>query len=299
MTSQRAWVELLHAEVAYILREAGVRCLHIKGPTVVKWLYAEDGRHWGDVDILVSPAEMGEAIAALAERGFSERFTGVNRQTTEDHAITVRRTDPAIGLDEVDVHDRFPGLDADPDRAFELLWRRREPDELAHTPVWFPDWTSRALICILNTARTRDSAQAMGDLERLVSCPDVWWDDVVYLGRQLGALPAVRVGLELLPAGVDIVAGTALAEVPPSREWQLRVEGAPRTAVRLDQLRRTPPLARAALIARWLVPSPAVMRMREGDRISGHLSLAQAYGRRLAEGTRSLPASLRAVRRTE
>ena len=56
--SARAWSELLHAEVAYLLRHAGIPVLHIKGPTVALWLYDEGERPWGDVDILVPPSRL-------------------------------------------------------------------------------------------------------------------------------------------------------------------------------------------------------------------------------------------------
>ena len=105
------WAALLHAEVGYILRQSGIRALHIKGPTVEQWLYDEGERPSGDVDILVAPEEMQDALDALYDRGFVDRFPGVNRHTSTDHAIALRRLDPAIGLDEVDVHDHFEGLD--------------------------------------------------------------------------------------------------------------------------------------------------------------------------------------------
>lgn len=297
--SSRAWTELLHAEVAYLLRTAGIPMLHIKGPTVALWLYGEDERPWGDVDVLVAPSRLEEALAVLAERGLVERYPGVNRSTTDDHAVTVARTDPAIGLDEVDVHHRFPGIGLDPERAFDELWRRREPAQLAHTDVWFPDWTSRALLIALNTARTRESTKSLGDLTRLFDSPPyLEWDLVVDLARRLDALPALRAGLELDPSGPAVVAATGLDAVPVATEWQLRLAGAPRTALRLDELRRLPPGRRLAAVGRWLVPAPGVIRMRDPRAAAGRAALVAAYVRRLAEGCRDLPRSVRALRAT-
>lgn len=297
--SSRAWTELLHAEVAYLLRTAGIRVLHIKGPTVARWLYDDGERPWGDVDVLVDPNVFDDAIEVLAERGLVERYPGVNRQSTDDHAVTVARTDPEIGLDEVDVHHRFPGIGADPVRAFDELWRRREPDQLAHTDVWFPDLTTRALLVALNTARSAESTRARTDLSRVLDQgAGVEWDLVVDLARRLDALPALRAGLELDQAGPAVIAAHGLDAVPVDPEWRLRVTGAPRTALRLDELTRLPWARRPRVIGRWLVPPPAVMRMRDPRAAAGRSALVAAYARRLRDGVRDLPASLRALRRT-
>jgi hypothetical protein len=298
--SQRAWSELLHAEVAYILRTAGVPTLHIKGPTVVRWLYDEDERPWGDVDILVAPSRMDDALAALATAGFVERFPGVNRRTSDDHAITMAQVDPAspeLMVAEVDVHDRFEGIEVDAERAFAELWRRREPDTLAHVDVWFPDVPTRALLVVLNTARS-ETAQSLEDLERLLASGDQkGWDEVIALATRVGALPALRAGLEIVPPGRALVESTTLSAVPVSAQWVLRRAGAPRTALRMEELGRLPWRRRPAAVARWLIPPPALVRMRDPAAGGGPMRLAGGYARRWRDGARSFLPSLRAVTR--
>src|SRR3954454_17478846 len=112
--SARAWSELLHAQVAYLMRRAGIPTLHIKGPTVALWLYDEGERPWGDVDVLVAPSRIQEALDTLLAAGFVERFAGVNRRSSTDHAIALaqRATDGTDVVAEIDVHDRFVGIDA-------------------------------------------------------------------------------------------------------------------------------------------------------------------------------------------
>ena len=202
--SARAWSELLHAEVAFLLRGAGIPTLHIKGPTVALWLFDEGERVWGDVDILVPPSRLEDALATLQAAGFTERYPGVNRRTTTDHAITLVHNPPgdlgSAGA-EVDIHDRFEGIDADPEWAFEQLWRRREPEQLAHVDVWFPDIATRALLIALNTARS-DTPKAREDLARMIRTGEPEdWDEVVWLAGRVQALPALRAGLEIDPAG--------------------------------------------------------------------------------------------------
>lgn len=293
--SNAAWTSLLHAEVAYLLGNAGIPVLHIKGPTVAQWLYDAGERDWGDVDILVAPSRVHDALRVLHEHGFVERYAGVGREATTDHAVCVYRTDPDVGVDEVDVHDRFPGIDGQAEEAFGELWRRREPAQLAHTDVWFPDLPSRALLVVLNSARTA-SAKATEDLAR-VTRADVDWELVVQLADRISALPALRAGLELDDAGRAIVSATRLADVAVSSEWRLRIEGASRTALRIDELRRMSWPRRVRAVARWLFPAPAVLRMRDPRIGSGPIRVGLGYVRRIGDGLRALPESARALRR--
>lgn len=296
--SARAWSELLHAEVAFLLRAAGIPVLHIKGPTVALWLYDEGERRWGDVDILVAPSRMDDALATLLSSGFVELYPGVNRQTSTDHAITLAQVDASGHLQsEIDVHDRFLGIGGDPERAFEQLWRRREPDRLGHLEVWFPDLATRALLIALNTART-DTPQAREDLSRLIAGGALdEWHDVVGLARELRALPVLRAGLEVDPAGADLVREIGLEDVPVSPEWALRRAGAPRTALRFEELTRLPWRRRAGQVVRWLFPSPAIIRMRD-PRASGSVRrLVLGYARRWRDGVASLRPSAGAIAR--
>lgn len=295
--SPSAWIELLHAEVGHLLGQAGIPVLHIKGPTIALWLYPPGERSWGDVDILVPPRRMEDAMTVLLRHGFSYPFPGVNRSTSTDQSIAVRRMDAAAGMDEVDVHDRFPGMDVDPDATFALLWARRQRAWLAHVGVWFPDLPSRALLTVLNTARTSYAAQPRRDLTRLLAQPSLDWNEVVAVARAVDALPALRAGLELEDAGRGIVAATALREVPVSVEWKLRLAGAPRTALRLDELARLPWSQRLSAVCRFLFPAPAIVRMRDPRAARGRLPLAYAYLRRVGEGLRELPRSFGELRR--
>jgi hypothetical protein len=291
--------ELLHAEVAHLLARAGIPVLHVKGPTVVRWLHPDGGRPWGDVDVLLPRDRLDEALAVLAAHGFGERFPGVTHHTSEDHAVVLARPDTSPGNGEVDLHHRFPGITVPAAQAWSVVWARRVAAELAHLPVWFPDLSTRAVLVALNTARSATTAQALLDLERLCA-PEVAvdWADVAALADQLGALPALRAGLELVPAGAAVVRATpALAAVNVTAEWRLRTVGASRTAVRVAELGALPPGRRLVQVARWLVPHPSVMRMRDPRTAAGRGALVRGYGRRLVEGARATPAALRAVRR--
>ena len=299
--SSRAWMEVLHAEVGTRLAAAGVPCLHIKGPTVATWLYEPGERSWGDVDILVPPHRMDDALEVLLASGFSYRHPGVHWRTSEDHALTLwhdPRGDARHKVTaEVDVHHRFLGIDADPERAFAELWRRREPARLAELDVWFPDLTSRALIVVLNVARDPHGVKAPTDLRRLLAAtPDDEWKRTIALARRIGALEALRAGLETADTGRELVSRTSLADVSVSAAVRLRAEGSSRTAVRLEELRTFGTLKKIRMVVGWVVPSPAVIRMREPTAAGSPWRMARAYLERYRQGARELAAAVRAKR---
>ncbi len=254
--SARAWSELLHAEVGYLLRRADIPCLHIKGPTVAQWLYAEGERDWGDVDILVPPSRMDDALATLVAAGMTEAFPGVNRQTCADHAVTLGyslRPGPPRGRGGRARSLR--GHRSQCRSAFEELWRRREPTSSPTSTCGSRTSPTRALLIALNTAR---AATALRRARTCAACSwaadDEDWDSLIWLARRIEALPALRAGLELAdPAGATWSTDRARRR-PVTPEWRLRVARAPRTALRLDEVAHLPWSRRIPVIARWLVP---------------------------------------------
>jgi hypothetical protein len=94
-------------EVAAALREAGVKAVFYKGPTLALRLYGQLAlRHFGDLDVLVHPSQVEVAMAALGRIGFSMRddcapYLGVLRRTYSE--VSLLRGDGAIRQD-VDLH---------------------------------------------------------------------------------------------------------------------------------------------------------------------------------------------------
>ena len=298
-SSARTTRELLHAEVAYLMREADIPVLHIKGPTVAQWLYTDGERSWGDVDVLVPRELLHDALEVLRRAAFTERFEGVDELTSSDHAVTMARADQGLAGHgpEIDVHERFIGIELPADDAFELLWRRRVPATFAHIDAWAPDLPSRALLVALNTARSQND-QSREDLRRLVASADADdWRELVALAGRLQALPALRAGLSLLPEG-EAIGREHLPGVEVSAEWWLRLDDPPRTALRLEELRHLPARQWPVVLAKWIAPPPAVVRMRDPRAADSRSALARAYVRRLGDGLRALPASVPALVRT-
>ncbi len=195
------------------------------------------------------------------------------------------------------MHHRFQGIGVDPERAFDELWRRREPAVLAHLDVWFPDLTSRALLVVLNLARDPSTTRPHEDLARLLASGDDGdWARLISLATRLDALEPLRAGLELDPDGAALVARTSLADVDVSPVWRLRAAGSTRTAIRMEELRSLGPLAKVRAVAGWVVPSPSVIRYRDPSADGSAWRLARAYAARYRQGALTLGRSWRQMR---
>ncbi|MCZ3385793.1 MAG: nucleotidyltransferase family protein [Actinomycetia bacterium] len=292
-----AWIQLLHAEVCWSLREAGVRALVIKGPTIAEWLYPGEERVSADADIMVSPGQYQAAVAALVSRGFVDYAEGVHDAERTPHAVTFTRTDPQVGGHTVDLHHYFPGIEVDPGVAFESLWSGRTEAQTGGVAAWFPDLPSRLLIIVLHAARGALTPKVLEDQRRAWElCGVELFTRSRELAEELDALAAFRVGLECVEETRHLVGELGLEAVPVPAHWALWNQGASGTAVHLEEALQRPWRERPAFVGRWLFPSPATMRLRDASVGAGGLALTKAYAGRLRMGLRSLPGAVRAVR---
>lgn len=323
--SNRAWIELLHAEACWALEQAGVDVLVVKGPTLMDWLYPEGGRESADVDLLVRPEHWAGAVQVLTGRGFGETYAGTREGETAEHSLDLQRHDPELGGHGVDLHRYFPGIDLDPARAFDVLWGRRERGAQAGVGVWYPDVVARALVAGLHAARDPGSAKAAEDLRRALVALDAGraagaaelaghapgrlaagaalaapearqLAELAALAALLRARVALRAGLETHAESASYVERLGLGDVEVSAYWELMSHSSGRLAARMDQWQRRPWRARPALVWRWLFPTPALMRVRDPGASRGRVGLGVAYVRRLGDGVRLVPGAVRDLR---
>src|SRR4051812_29312217 len=128
------WLDLAHAEAAWVLRAGGVDALVIKGPTLTTWLYPDNARNYGDVDILVDPTQHPHAAALLADRGYRRLQDGVDGVESPDYTVELEAP-VDLGRVQVDLHRYFPGIELPPERAWSALWSHGEPFTIAHVDV--------------------------------------------------------------------------------------------------------------------------------------------------------------------
>ena len=111
-------------ELATEFQRDGIRCILLKGPALARWLYDDDEllRGYVDIDLLISPADLGAATTLLADAGFELSLREVALPDgRRPHAGTWVRAADGVN---VDLHDTLPGLSVPP----EAVWA-----ELAQT----------------------------------------------------------------------------------------------------------------------------------------------------------------------
>lgn len=144
----RLRVHLAHAVVQAIADEARADVLHIKGPSVDPALRPE-GRSSADSDVLARPAHLPRLLAGLKRHGW-QQVTGLHSTDLIRHSTNWYH--PQLG--QLDIHVRFPGIQAPPKDAFDALWRGHRTQDIAHRPCVVPDETAQRLILLLHAARS-------------------------------------------------------------------------------------------------------------------------------------------------
>ena len=296
--SNRLWLELLHAEVCWTLGSQGIDALVIKGPSISQWLYPEGDRESADVDLLLRPSHWDAAVSALEGLGFEATYSGFRETETALHSHDLQRTDEEHGLHGIDLHHYFPGIEADPEDAFDVLWEQRAAAQQAGVDVWFPSLEARALIIGLHVARQPDIEKSMEDLRRALEALTVsQLEAMASLALRLKAQPALRAGLETMPETADYVGGLGLSDIEVPTYWRLLSQGADLLSIELERVRSLPPRQRAAAMGRWLFPSAASLRARHPEIGDSRVRLAGVYVRRWGSGLKRLPSAVRRVRR--
>jgi hypothetical protein len=300
--SNRVWIELLHAEVCWALAGRHIEAIVIKGPSIASWLYEPGERESADVDLLLRPSQWDAAVSVLEGLGFEATYSGFRETETALHSHDMQRTSAEQGLHGVDLHHFFPGIEVDPEEAFDVLWAGRVESAQGGVPVWFPSLEARALIIGLHAARQPGVSKTAEDLRRAMAALSAdQLRGVGDLARRLDAQGALRAGVETLPETAGYVEALGLSGVEVPTHWVLLSQGADLLSIELDRVRSLPPRERVLAMGRWLVPSAASMRARHPEIGDSRVALAGVYVRRWGSGVRRLPgtvARIRAARRS-
>lgn len=269
-------VHLAHATVQAIADAAGADILHLKGPALDPALGASRPPST-DADVLVRPAHLELLFEGLALHGW-QHVKPLRAGGLVQHSANWYHGE----LGQLDVHVRFPGIQADPARAFDALWQDRQTTEIAHRPCVVPDLVAQRLVLLLHAAR---------DLPR--HGPDVQaaWLDATPADRD-----AIQALAEQLDAEVALAAATGRLDLfrgrPEYALWRLYADGTTTTS----GFRRLVAEVRAAPEGFRFVPVrvlgygfSALLHMPQ--RVANQLArrpepreLAQAYARFLRRG---------------
>ena len=285
-TSSRRLLEEAHqlrsdiaaSELIAALEAAGIHSILLKGPAIARWLYGEgESRHYWDVDLLVSPAELPRAESVATGLGFQRLASESQRIQRESHHSRWYRP-----LDNVSVelHRGFLGVEATDEEFWDELVRETDPLPLGvnEVVVQVPGSAARALLVGLHAAADGPVGTALEDLVRaLRQVPFETWREAALLARRLRAEPALAVGLSLVPEGVDLVARLGLAGTPSAEEI-LRASMPPPTAMGFERLLQAPGLAgKLRCIVSELAPPPALLRIWDPLARRGTAGIVAAY----------------------
>jgi hypothetical protein len=269
-TARALAIDAAGAQVVRAWREGGIDAILLKGASTATWLYGDAARAYEDVDLLVEPSRVSAAEGILHQLGFSPW-----PRRCSDHAHPWLRESDGVA---VDLHTTLWGVDQDPRLVWEELRRGREPLRLGEGEVDALSVPLRALHLALHAAQHPDSPERRRDLSRALERAEFSdWQAAERLAERLWALPMMGFGLNLDPAGREL-----LEHLPLARAGLLRAEGGAPLAIGIARLRRAEGArAKASVLAAALCGG--------GDESRGRLSHATL--RRLARLAGGLPRS--------
>lgn len=295
MTATASWQQAarhLALDSAALVVIAAFRAEHLdallmKGPVTASRLYAAEPhrRFYGDVDLLVAPADFAAAQRVLARRGYRPYDVGFRASERAWHE-TVWLGDGLLGSDarplEIDLHRSLAWV-GDPEALWRLLWRSRESITLQGKAVAAPSRVGTALIVALHAARPGPGQQPYRDLSQAVQVFDAAeWRAAVELARECDALTAFAFGLGSVPAGRALLDELALDErgttAHPSTAMRLYGPGqSPAGAAMGLLLQAGSTRARLRHVVDRMFPSAAYVRVHWPVARTGRWGLVRGY----------------------
>jgi hypothetical protein len=212
-------------ELARAFREAGVKWLLLKGPSVRSLLYPDTAsRPYVDVDVLVAPGDLPTAEALLQALGY-EPAPYSTRQEVE-HDSPWRRP----GGSTVDLHRGFTHVPAPGSATWTALSRDTRQIEVAGEAIQAASEGPMALLIALHALGDAPAkGKAFGDLERACESFELdVWNDAREIAYELRAERNLAVALALTPKGKPIATRMGL---PQLSRWEARFRTGSRAAM--------------------------------------------------------------------
>jgi hypothetical protein len=180
------------------LRQAGIRCIPLKGPVLTVGSYRKLGlRDFDDLDLLVAPADVTRAVDVLAKLGYTgwnipERWIASHLSTESEHQLI--REDSAVTLDlHWAVGRKYFTMPLD----FEDLWRRTARTKLIGAEV--PDLSAEDMVlflCYHGGKHLFGRLSWICDIGATIAAhPDLDWDALLTSAAQMGARRLLLLGL--------------------------------------------------------------------------------------------------------
>lgn len=210
-------LDVATTEVVRAFEASGLRCVLLKGPAVIHWLYADEpgAREYGDIDVLVQPSRFASAEGILERLGFEHKHGGY-RADLQDWTHQAEWERPAALPVFVDLHRGFHGV-ADREAFWAVVDAHPSAVEVAGHVVRIPDEAGCAMVVALHDSSTGRSERSAEDLRRAITTlGDDTWREAARRAASAGALPSLVLGLSFHEAGRHLVERLGLpADLPP------------------------------------------------------------------------------------
>jgi hypothetical protein len=278
-------IPLVHALVADVAETIGVRYLTVKG--VGSQLSGlRSARVPSDVDVLLTPSDEGRFRAELRARGWIERPADPDTVIFPRHSTSLFHWSWPC---DIDVHFRFPGLEHEPGKVFDVLWRDREHYRQCQSELPQPGREAGLVILALHCLRSSWVQRHRDEYDELIGIAKTMKRDaVVAQAQELGALACTRPFLEAaFGSGLEVEWGE------PSEEWRFRTTVASPHARRILVLRTGTWKQRRRIIRLALIPPRDAIAKNDIHQDLRGPRIVRAYLRRWVGGIRSLPLALR------
>ncbi|WP_232223535.1 nucleotidyltransferase family protein [Arthrobacter sp. FB24] len=245
-------VLLGHALVQRVADSLGIRAFFIKGPaSVVQGLRLP--KISVDVDVFVPPADLEPLLAGLRARGWRDRPVDPDSRTFPKHSVTIDHPEwPCC----IDVHFRFPGMEASPGDCFEAMWAHTEALELAGQEVRVPSKALGILILALHALRSPHLPACRQELDYLAELTEreSLAAAILEISDATGSLAAMRPFLEeRLPQKE-----AAIAWPQPSTEWRNRLLSKEPGSARIIAIAQAPLREKPKMLFRAVFPPTEV-----------------------------------------
>ena len=220
-------------ELVRHLQAEGHRVILLKGHTIAHWLYPDPAeRTYGDLDVLVNPADENAVVETLSALGYRPVFDAAWRATSPEEQ-PLRDSRGVV----IDLHVSIKGIRVPPQQAWDVLSELTVPWDWAGTPVEALAPHARAVHLAVHVAQSglADSKAAHDlalGLERLDA---ETWRGAARLARRLDALDSFAAGLRLTPAGIRLATDLGLPE-PQHLETRMRADSAGHPAIVLERV---------------------------------------------------------------
>lgn len=284
-------VLLGHALVQRVAESLGIRAFFIKGPaSVIQGLRLP--KMSVDVDVFVPPADLEPMLAGLRERGWRERPVDPDQRSFPRHSTTVDHPEwPCC----IDVHFRFPGMEAAPGDCFDVMWANTEVIELAGQEVRVPSKAMGILILALHALRSHHLPASQQELEFLADLTEreSHASEILDIATVTGSLAAMRPFLE------DRVPQPQ-AWPEPSTEWRNRLLSKEVGSARIIAIAQAPLREKPKMLFRAIFPQPEVFlsgNIYADLSFTGRLQLQKTRWARFLGGLPRLARDLSQLRR--